>query len=166
MLTTEYALFSGTFVPIDVRVRITPTSTGNSDTIETSAKIAIQNYFDPANHNMGELVQYGPIELLMLQITGVQDAELAFNRNTGLSAGDYMTTAVTAPNQTVDQVKRQAVLQLLAKDPAFFGIIDPLFSITDTATNTVTWPFSADLQLAQFEFPQINNIIVEVVSTP
>jgi hypothetical protein len=168
MLTVEYAIIQATLVPIDVRVRIVLTPTGNAGAIQSSVQQAIQAWFAPANHTMGELVTYGPLESIVLNTVGVANAELAFNTNINneLSVNDYTTAVVSnPPSQTVADVKRQAVLQLLAKDPALFNIINPLFSVTDSTTNVTTYPFSADIQLSRFQFPTAGNIIVEFGAT-
>jgi len=144
------------------------TPTGNAGAIQSSVQQAIQAWFAPANHTMGELVTYGPLESIVLNTVGVANAELAFNTNINneLSVNDYTTAVVSnPPSQTVADVKRQAVLQLLAKDPALFNIINPLFSVTDSTTNVTTYPFSADIQLSRFQFPTAGNIIVEFGAT-
>jgi hypothetical protein len=81
-----------------------------------------------------------------------------------LSPNDYITEGVTSSKETVEDVKRRKVLEVLAKDPSIFNVIDPLFSVKDTTTNKTKWVFSANLELNKFEFPILGNIIIEMES--
>lgn len=164
MATVEHELFSAKLVPIDIRIRYKKTKVGGSnETIESKIKSLIQTYFERDNHEMGETVEYGPIEKLILNLPYVQNAEMAMNKNIDgkLNKNDYNINAVTSINETVQEVKRRKVLELLAKDPTLLNIIDPLFDIKDTKTNVRKWTFSANIEMGKFEFPILGNIIIE-----
>jgi hypothetical protein len=166
METVEHELFSAKLIPIDIRIRVKPTKTGSPESIQNTIKTLIKEYFNRDKHEMGETVEYGPIEKLVLNVVGVQNAELAFNKNVDnkLSPNDYITEGVTSSKETVEDVKRRKVLEVLAKDPSIFNVIDPLFSVKDTTTNKTKWVFSANLELNKFEFPILGNIIIEMES--
>jgi hypothetical protein len=164
MSTVEHELVSAKLIPIDIRMRLKKGKTGNAETIQTTAKKLIREFFDRDNHEMGETIEYGSIAKLILNITNVSNAEIAFNRddNNSLGESDYDVDAVTNPNETVQDVKRRKVLELLAKDPSLLTIVDPLFDIKNTATGERTWVFSQNLTLNKFEFPILGDIIIEM----
>ncbi len=164
MATVEHEIFTAKYVKIDVRVRYKKQKNANGEAIETQINKKINDYFLPANHVLGDTLSYSQIEKLVLDITGVQSAQIAINRNTGLTPSDYITDAVVSPTETVQQVKRKKILELLAKDPSIFTIIDPLFDIQNPSTGKKEFVFSGDVVLNKYEFPQKGNTIIEIES--
>lgn len=162
MATVEHELFSAKLVPIDVRIRIKKGKGGSAETIQTTAKKLIREFFDRDNHEMGETIEYAQIAKLVLNIANISNAELAFNRDDGNAKSDYDTDAVTSVNETIQEVKKRKVLELLAKDKQLLSIIDPLFDIKDSKTGERKWVFSQNLTLSEFEFPIVGDIIIEM----
>lgn len=164
MATVEHELFSAKMIPIDIRIRFKPTKFGSPTSIQSSIKTNLKNYFDRNNHEMGETIEIGPIQKLILNIPEVQNAEIAMNKNINnkLKPADYDTDATTTATETVQEVKRRKILEILAKDPSLLTIVDPLFDIKDTKTNQRKWVLSQDLELNKYEFPILGNIIIEV----
>jgi len=166
MTTVEHELISAKLIPIDVRIRIKKSKTGSLESIQTTAKKLIREHFARDDHEMGETLEYGPIAKLLLNITHVSNVEVSFNKDEGnkLSESDYDIDAVTTANETIQDVKRRKILELLAKDPSMLSIIDPLLDIKDSKTGERKWVFSQNIILNRFEFPVIGDIIIEMES--
>lgn len=165
MATIEHELISAKMVNIDVRIRFKPTIHGSPSAIQAQIKNLINSYFNRDNHEMGETIEIGKLQKIVLNIPGVGNAEMAINKNDGsLTPSDYDTDGVTTSTESVQDVKRRKVLELLAKDPDLLNIVDPLFDIRDTKTNKRNWVFSQNLVLNKYEFPVLGNIIIEVES--
>lgn len=166
MATVEHELLSAKLIPIDVRVLYQITNIGNPATIESQIKTGIRSFFDRSKHELGETLEVSQIQKIVLDIPGVNSAEVAINRNDNnvLSPADYKNDAIVSANQTVEQVKRQKILEILAKDPSILGIIDPLFTTTDQ-NGKREWSFTGDIKFGKFEFPDLGNIVIEQEST-
>jgi len=162
MATVEHQIFTAKYVPIDVRVRFKKLKNASGESIKTAINKAINDYFLADSHELGETLHYGELEKTILNLAGVQTAQIAMNRNIGLSTSDYVTDAVVTGVETVQQVKRKKVLELLAKDPSLFTIIEPLFDIRNPTTNVKEFQFTGDIVLSRFEFPTKGNIIIEL----
>jgi hypothetical protein len=40
-------------------------------------------------------------------------------------------------------------------------VVEPLFDITNTATNERTWPLTNNIQMEKYEFPVVGDIVIE-----
>lgn len=162
MATVEHELIQGVMVPIDVMIRFKPTKFGSPTTIQAQINNLITNYFDRNNHDFGETLEIGPIEKIVLNIPEVENAEISLNKNTNnLSPSDYVVNATTTATQSITDIKRQKVLEILAKDPDLIKLVDPLFSVTDN-TGKQNWVLSQNINLNTYEFPILGNIITQV----
>jgi hypothetical protein len=163
MLTVEHELLSAELVPVDVRIRYKRTTFGSASSIESQIRQIMKDYFVRDNRELGEKLKHSQIIDQIMDINGVDFTEMAWNKNKGnlLNVSDYNTNAVVTTTETVEQVKRRKVLELLAKDPSLLKIIDPLFDIQDPVTNKRTWVFSSNLQMEPYEFPILGDIIIE-----
>lgn len=164
MATVEHEVFSAANVPIDVRIRFKPTRIGNTATVQTSIERVVRNYFNKSNRELGELLHHSDLVTdITNNVTNVDYVEVAWHKDIGdkLSPGDYDIDAVTSVNETVAEVKRRKILELLAKDESLLTIVEPLLDVTDSNTSEREWVFTFNLQLDRYEFPILGDIIIE-----
>lgn len=164
MATVEHEIISAKLIPIDVRVRFRPKKFGNTTSIETGIQKAISDFFDRSKHELGEEIHHSDIvETILTTVSGIDYVEIAMNKDEGdkLNSVDYDTDAVVDVNETVAEVKRKKVLELLAKDPTLLNIVEPLFDVKNPETNEKEWVFSLNIQMNDFEFPILGDIIIE-----
>lgn len=164
MSTVEHELFTAKYVPIDVRVRFKPNKLSNVSTIQTLIKNGIRDFFAQENREMGETIQVSQLQKIVLDTVGVGSGDVAINRDddNSLNASDYDTTASSSATETVEEVKRRKILELLAKDPSILKIIDPLFDVKDANTGKRKWLLTGNIVLNKYEFPELGDIIIEV----
>lgn len=164
MSTVEHELFSATFVPIDVRIRVKPSKLANIATVETQIKNGIRDFFNRENREMGETIEVSQLQKIVLDTVGVSSGDVAINKDIGnkLSASDYDTDGVATAQETVQEVKRRKILEILAKDPSLVKIVDPLFDVKDEKTGERKWLLTGNIDLNKYEFPELGDIIIEV----
>jgi hypothetical protein len=165
MATVEHELVNAKLIPIDVRVRFRPLKFGNTTSIETSIQKVIRDYFDRNNHELGEELQPSDIvQKVFEEVSGIDYIEIAMNKDEGdkLKKVDYDIDAVTGVNETVAEVKRKKILELLAKDATLLTIVEPLLDVKNSKTNEREWVFSLNIQMNDFEFPILGDIIIEL----
>ena len=164
MATVEHEVFSATNIPIDVRVRFKPTTLGNISTVKNGIERVIRNYFEKSNRELGENLHHSDLVTdITNNVSNIDYVEVAWHKdeNDKLSATDYDIDAVTDINETVAEVKRRKILELLAKDESLLTIVEPLLDVTDSNTGEREWVFSFNLQLNRYEFPILGDIIIE-----
>jgi hypothetical protein len=164
MATVEHELFSAKYVPIDVRIRFKPNRLSNIATTQTNIKNSIRNFFAKENREMGETIQVSQLQKIVLDTIGVDSGDVAINRDDGnkLNASDYDVTAVATAQETVEEVKRRKILEILAKDASLIKIIEPLFDVKSEKTGERKWLLTGNLDLNKYEFPHLGDIIIEV----
>jgi hypothetical protein len=160
MIGKQHELLPATWVPIDILIRYTMTKTANPSTIETTMKQNLIAYFDPSNHQLGDRIPHSDM-VTACNVDGVVEVEVMMNKdpNNQFNASDYVVDILGAGSDA-EVLQRNALMQLIAKDPSLVKIFQPLFSTT--YTNGVTeWNYSLDIQLNTFEFPKLGDIIIE-----
>lgn len=167
MLTVEHKIFDAKKIPIDVRVRYKPLAYGVKESINSSITKIINDFFNEENVDLGEEIKHSDLLSKIVNVNGVDYAEIAMHKDIGnkLSPSDYDIDAVADINTTVQEVKRNKVLEILAKDQDLLKIIEPLFDITNTETEERTWEFTLNVKLNKFEYPVVGDIVIEVVDT-
>lgn len=163
MLTVDHELLSATLVPIDVRIKYKKKLNATGESVEAIMNTIVTNYFDRENRSMGEELHHSDLVSMLSDVQGIDYVEMSWNKDAGdkLSVSDYDIDAHTDVNETVQEVKRRKVLELLAKDPNLLTIVEPLFDVTDTATDTRTWLFSNNITMSKYEFPILGDTIIE-----
>lgn len=164
MLTVNHQLFAANKVPIDVRVRYKPLVFAIKESIESSITKVVTNFFNEENHELGETIQHSDLLTQISAIPGIDWAEVAMHKDIGnkLTESDYDIDAVASTADAVQEVKRNKILELLAKDPSLLTIVEPLFDVTNQETGEREWVFTLNINLEKFEFPIIGDIIIEV----
>lgn len=165
MTTVEHEVFSAKNVPIDVRIRFKPTKMGNSTSIQTNIERVVREFFDRNKRELGETLHHSElINNIKNSVSNIDYVEAAWHKNIDdkLTENDYNISAVTDINETVAEVKRRKILELLAKDPSLMTIVEPLLDVTDSNTGKREWVFTFNLKLDEFEFPNLGKIILEV----
>lgn len=160
MIGKQHEILPATWVPIDILIRYSKDKTANPSTIETEMKKNIIAYFDPSNHELGDRIPESDM-VTACKVDGVVEVEVMMNKDPGnkFNAGDYIVDIVGA-GADAEVLQRNALMQLIAKDPSLVKIFQPLFSTT--YTNGVTeWNYSLDIQLSQYEFPKLGDIVIE-----
>lgn len=164
MATVEHELFSASIVPIDVRIRVKPMKLANIATIEANIKNGVREFFNKENREMGETLEVSQLQKIVLDTVGVSSGDVAIFKDVGnkFSASDYDTDGVTTAQETVEDVKRRKILEILGRDPSLVKIIDPLFDVKDTKTGERKWLLTGNVDLNKYEFPELGDIIIEV----
>lgn len=160
MIGKQHEILPATWVPIDIVIRYSMTKTANPSTIETEMKKNIIAYFDPSNHDLGDRIPHSDM-VTACKVDGVVEVEVMMNKDPGnkFNASDYVVDILGAGSDA-EVLQRNAIMQLIAKDPSLVKIFQPLFSTT--FTNGVTeWNYSLDIQLNTYEFPQLGDIVIE-----
>lgn len=163
MATVEHDIFSAKLVPIDIRVRFKVSNSGSVVSAKTLIEKTIRDYFNKNNHEMGETLTHSTLVSGIINAnSSLSYVEVALSKNlTGLTENDYKVSAVTDINETVQEVKRKKILELLGKDPTLLNIVQPLFSVTDSTTNKKEYPFTLNVTMEKYEFPILGKIITE-----
>jgi hypothetical protein len=76
-----------------------------------------------------------------------------------LSSSDYNIDFRTSDSD-VNVARRNKLMELVAKDPSLVKIYQPLFD-TLNIDGTREWNYSLDIQLSEFEFPKLGDVIIE-----
>ena len=160
----KHAIIPATWVPIDVLIRYKPKSFGNPDIIEAQFKQSIGDYFNFVNHDLGETIENSHIaNLLALDAVDSYEVMLNANPNGTIQKSDYVTTinTVYATQQETDVARRNKLMEMVTKDPSLVRIFQPLFSSLNI-DGTVHWDYSLKIELGQYQFPKLGNIIIEM----
>ena len=81
------------------------------------------------------------------------------NKNTdNFTASDYDVTALV--EEDPEKVRRNKVMELVARDPSLIKILQPLFD-TLTVDGERNWDFAQYVQMEQYEFPKVGEIVIE-----
>jgi hypothetical protein len=167
MTTVEHEVFSAINVPVDVRVRFKPTRLGNVTSVQTNIQRVVRDFFEKNKRNLGETLHHSDLVTdITNNVSNVDYVEIAWHKDVDdkLTPSDYDIDAVTDVNETVAEVKRRKILELLAKDESLLTIVEPLLDVTDSTTGEREWVFTFNLKLERFEFPVLGDIIIEVDS--
>jgi hypothetical protein len=165
MATVNHEVISAKLIPIDIRIRFKPVKPGLSLSIQTSIQKVIRDYFDRNNHEMGETLHHSDLmNQIQTNISGIDYIEMAWNKDAQdqLKSGDYDIDAVTSATETVAEVKRKKILELLAKDASLINIVEPLLDVKNSTTNKREWLFSQNIIMDKYEFPIEGDIIIEL----
>ena len=160
MIGTEHEIVAATWVPIDVVIRYKKTKFGNAEVIETEMRKQITDFFSIENHELGSRINSSDIGKL-IDIDNVDSYEVMLNRddNSSLTFNDYRVE-VFESDPDPEKVRRNRLMQLVAKDPSLVKVFQPLFD-TMKIDGTQDWNYSLYIQLSEFEFPKLNDIIIQ-----
>ena len=160
MIGKEHEILPATWIPIDILIRYSKERTANSSTIETEMKKNILNYFDYANHELGDRIPHSDM-VAAVKVDGVTEVEVMMNKDPGnkFNASDYIVD-IRGAGTDAATLQRNKLMELIRRDPSLVKIFQPLFSTTYT-TGTTEWNYSLDIQLNTYEFPKLGDIIIQ-----
>jgi hypothetical protein len=161
MSGTKVEIFAASWVPIDVAIRYKKNRNGSSQVIETQIRKNLEEYFsDLSQHNLGEKINHSKISSL-INTENIDSFEVMLNKDPDnkLSASDYNVDFRTSDSD-VNVARRNKLMELVAKDPSLVKIYQPLFD-TLNIDGTREWNYSLDIQLSEFEFPKLGDVIIE-----
>jgi hypothetical protein len=162
MIGQKYGVVPATWVPIDILVRYTNVKNSNPETIEAQMRKNLGDYFNPANHSLGEVINSSDI-ISLVNVDNVSSVEVMLNKDPGevFTVADYTPKVTTVTTeQEADQARKNRLMQLVSKDPSLVKIFQPLFSSLQS-DGTVHYDYTLRVELAKFEFPQLGKIIIE-----
>lgn len=160
LIGAEHEILPATWIPIDVAVKYKKTEFGSAQAIENQMRNILINFFKPDNHELGAKIYHSQL-INLLSVDNVESIEVFLNRdeNNKLKASDYDVDFRTdEPNQNIEI--RNRLMELMAKDKSLVKIYQPLFD-TLKSDGTREWNFSLDVQLSDFEFPQLGDVTIE-----
>lgn len=159
----KHVVVPATWVPIDVLIRYKAKSFGNPEIIEAEMKKNIGDYFNYANHELGETIENSYISNL-INFDSVDSYEVLLNKdpNNSLTSSDYVAhiDTIYATQDQADVARRNKLMEMVTKDPSLVRIFQPLFSSLKT-DGTRHWDYSLKIELGQYEFPKLGDIIIE-----
>jgi len=160
MIGTEHEIVAATWVPIDVVIRYKKTKFGNAEVIETDMKKNITDFFSIDNHELGSRINSSDIDKL-INLDNVESFEVMLNRddNNRFTYNDYRVEVFEADGDP-EKVRRNRLMSLVAKDPSLVKVFQPLFD-TMKLDGTQDWNYSLYIQLSEFEFPKLGDIIIQ-----
>jgi hypothetical protein len=160
MIGKEHEVIPASWIPIDVLIKYKRNKNGNSSTIETEMRKNIVDYFAPSNHVLGDVIYHSDF-ITMCKVTGVDEIEILLNKDPGnkFTANDY-NVSIRNTGETDQISQRNKLMELVRKDPSLVKIFQPLFDTLKT-DGTREWNYSLDIQLSEFEFPKLGDIIIE-----
>lgn len=160
MIGTAHEIVPSTWVPIDVVVRYKKSKFGNSDVIETEMRKNISGFFSVDNHDLGARINSSDISKI-INLDNVESFEVMLTRDdtNSLSYNDYRVE-VFESDPDPEKIRRNKLMELVAKDPSLVKVFQPLFNTANT-DGTQTWNYSMYIQLSKFEFPKLGDIIIE-----
>jgi hypothetical protein len=144
---------------------VKPNKFSGALTIKTGIERVIRDFFRMENRNLGETLKHSEIVKLILDsVDGIDFVEIAMNKDKGdkIKADEYNVNATVESNQTIAEVKRRKILELLGKDPDLIKIAEPLLDIKNPITNKREWVFSVNIEMNKYEFPLLGDIVIEV----
>lgn len=160
IIGAEHEIFAAKWVPIDVAIKYKKTEFGSAQAIENQMKNLLIEFFKTDNHELGSKIYHSKL-INLLSVDNVQSIEVLINKNeeNRLQASDYNVNFRTNdPDQKT--AIRNRLMELVAKDPSLVKVYQPLFdTLRDDGTRE--WNFSLDIELSEFEFPQLGNVIIE-----
>jgi hypothetical protein len=159
MVGKEHEILPATWIPIDVLIRYSKEKTANASTIETEMKKNILNYFDYANHELGDRIPHSDM-VAAVKVDGVTEVEIMMNKDPDnkFNASDYIVD-IRGAGSDAATLQRNKLMELVRRDPSLVKIFQPLFSTTYT-TGTTEWNYSLDIQMNTYEFPKLGDIII------
>ncbi len=160
MIGTEHEIVAATWVPIDVVIRYKKTKFGNAEVIETEMKKKITEFFSIDNHELGSRINSSDIGKL-ISIDNVESFEVMLNRddNNQFTFNDYRVQ-VFESDPDPEKIRRNRLMSLVAKDPSLVKVFQPLFD-TMNIDGTQDWNYALYIQLSEFEFPKLGDIIIQ-----
>lgn len=161
MSGTKAELFAASWVPIDIAIRYKKSKNGSSQVIETQIRKNLEEYFsDVTIHELGERINHSKISSLV-NIENIESFEVMLNKDPDnkLSSSDYNVDFRTSESD-INIARRNKLMELVAKDPSLVKIYQPLFD-TLNINGTREWNYSLDIQLSEFEFPKLGDVIIE-----
>jgi hypothetical protein len=162
MIGVEHEIITATWVPIDIAIRYKKQKGGSYQNIETQIKNNLVEYFaDASLHTLGESIYHSKICSLISSVDNIENFEVMLNKNPNnkLQSSDYNVNFSTS-DADVNIARRNKLMELVAKDPSLVKIYQPLFD-TLNVDGTREWNYSLDINLEQFEYPKIGNVIIE-----
>jgi len=160
LIGADHEVISATWVPIDVAIKYKKTDFGSAQAIENQLRNILIDFFKSDNHELGAKIYHSKL-INLLSVDNVESIEVFLNRdeNNTLKASDYDVDFRTdEPDQNV--AIRNRLMELMAKDKSLAKIYQPLFD-TLKSDGTREWNFSLDIQLSDFEFPQLGDVTIE-----
>lgn len=160
MIGTAHEIVPSTWVPIDVVIRYKKSKFGNSDVIETEMRKNITDFFSVENHDLGARINSSDISKI-INLDNVESFEVMLNRDdsNSLTYNDYRVE-VFESDPDPEKIRRNKLMELVAKDPSLVKVFQPLFDTVDENGNQ-NWNYSLYIQLSKFEFPKLGDIIIE-----
>lgn len=160
MIGTQHEIVSATWVPIDVVIRYKKTKFGNAEVIETEMRKQITDFFSITNHELGARINSSDIGKL-ISIDNVESFEVMLNRDdtSKLTFNDYRVE-VFESDPDPEKIRRNRLMSLVAKDASLAKVFQPLFD-TMKIDGTQDWNYSLYIQLSEFEFPKLSDIIIQ-----
>lgn len=160
MIGTKHELFPATWVPVDVLVRYKKSRFGSYEQIETQMRKNISDFFKPENHTLGGSINHSDI-ISIVNIDYVDSVEVMLNKdpNNEFNSSDYNVTVVES-EQGSNIVRRNKVMELVAKDPSLIKTFQPLFD-TLKSDGTREWNYTLGVSFGDYEFPTLGDIIIE-----
>lgn len=164
MIGTEHEIVTARWVPIDVSIKYRKTTFGSSDIIETSMRKNIKDFFNPNNFELGSFIRHSDITEVcnvqnvdFIEVMINKDPQNRFNRN------DYDVDIFDTGNSEREshEIRRNKLLELVAKDSSLVKIFQPLFDTLNLQTGEREWNYSLDIKLEEYEFPKLGDIIIE-----
>lgn len=164
LIGKKHVVVPATWIPIDVLIRYKPKSFGNPEVIEAEMKKKIGDYFNYVNHDLGETIENSYISNLLV-MDAVDSFEVLLNKNPNntLTKNDYVASinTVYSTEEQTDIARRNKLMEMVTKDPSLVRIFQPLFSSLKT-DGTKRWDYSLKVELGQYEFPKLGDIIIEL----
>lgn len=160
----KHVVIPATWVPIDVLIRYKPKSFGNPEVIEATMKKLIGDYFNYSNHELGETIENSYITNLLV-MDSIDSCEVMMNKdpNNKFTKNDYIIHEdnIYSTQDQADVARRNKLMEMVTKDPSLVRIFQPLFSSLKT-DGTRHWNYSLKIELGQYEFPKLGDIIIEL----
>jgi hypothetical protein len=158
MVGKKHEVIAAKWVPVDILIRYKKSKFGNYETIETEIRRSISEFFKTENHDLGEKIHVSQIRGLN-DIDNVDVIEVMINKNTdNFTASDYDVTALVEDDP--EKVRRNKVMELVARDPSLIKILQPLFD-TLNVEGERNWDFAQYVYMEQYEFPKVGEIVIE-----
>lgn len=157
---TEHEILPAKWVPIDIVVKYKKTPFGSFESVETAIRKNIKDFFNPNNHDLGEVVRHSDI-ISLVNVEYVEAIEVMINKDPDerFNASDY--NPVVRPSGVEEKVAvRNKLMELVAKDNSLIKVFQPLFE-TVKVDGTSEWNYSLDVRLNDDEFPKLGDIIIK-----
>lgn len=164
MIGTEHEIIAARWVPIDVVIKYKKSDFGSADIIETNMRKNLKEFFDVSNFELGATIRHSNITDV-INVDNIEYLEVMINKDPDntFTRNDYDVDILdtSTSEKEAEEIRRNKLLELVAKDSSLVRIFQPVFDTLNLQTGEREWNYSLDLKLSDYEFPKLGDIIIE-----